>query len=454
MRSEPPAWKQTLAAGYKRAPFGPMEWAGLAALLSFSISFWLWRDLGRLSEVIAVVLMLISARQICRQDRNEWLWLLLAGWVMFMIVVNLGAIHKYPQFDGDHLRYSRYYARLFLFLVAGWWLGGNLRTAFVFLGLAVAGLYIDVLLNTSPGEWQRMLAGRRVDLSFRNAQHTAILFSVILIGALCFWKRFFYLSSRWLQAAGITTWLALAASSLAIILAAQTRQVFVALPFCLAAAVAWVLFEIRTGRLPRSKLFVFSAAVGLVLVLVFTLFNPLHGIQKRFKSQQETVFQVLHGDFADLPVRGAGIRIRQWRFAARKILQAPLTGHGGATKYLLIKESDMPDFIRSNFGHFHNGYLEMGVAFGIAGLLMLPLLLSVLAFRLLRAWRHNRIPTDFMLFGLLSLIFFAVVNLFESYVMHRTGYFFMCIVGGAIYSLSRPRNFEKQEVAHDGIPAA
>lgn len=123
-------------------------------------------------------------------------------------------------------------------------------------------------------------------------------------------------------------------------------------------------------------------------------------------------------------------------------MEAPLTGYGGATKYKLIEKSDMSDLIKNNFGHFHNGYLEMAVAYGLPGLLLLPLLLTVLASRTFRAWRYDKLPTDFMLFGLLSLIFFAVVNLFESYPMYRTGYFFMGILGGSLYTLTRPWAFK------------
>jgi hypothetical protein len=75
---------------------------------------------------------------------------------------------------------------------------------------------------------------------------------------------------------------------------------------------------------------------------------------------------------------------------------------------------------------------------------MLPVMLSVLGVRLIRARQKNVVPEDFMLFGLLSLIFFATVNLFESYVMYRSGYFFMCIIGGAIYTMTRPWTWSGQ----------
>lgn len=435
---------QAFTSDYKRSPLLLIEGVGLSAILMFSLIFWINRDLGRICEVTATVAVVLSAWQIWRRDRVEWLWLLLAGWILFMAFVNFGATIKYPEFEGDHIRYARYYTRLFLFLIAGWWLGGNLKTVFIFLGLAALGIFTEGFLNAGAKEWEYLFAGKRVDFAFRNAQHTAITFSIVFIGALCFWKRFFVTKFKMFRFLTVIVWTVLAAASFLILIGTQTRQLYPAFFACIIAAAIWSILKIRSRNLNFRQLALPSITLCTIIIVALLFFEPIQGTWQRFEKDRETILQGIQGDIDNLEQNGVGIRIRQWRFAADKFLEKPLTGYGGATKYLLIKNSDMPDYIKARFGHFHNGYLEMGVAYGLPGLLMVPLLLSVLAARLVRARRKGNVPEDFMLFGLLSLIFFAVVNLFESYVMYRSGYFLMCVVGGTIYTLTRPWNFKSK----------
>lgn len=436
-------YNQVFSSDYQRAPNSPMTWLGVASMLAFALVFWLSRDLGRICEVTAVFVLVLSAWQVWRQDRSEWLWLLMAGWLIFMAGVNFSAMLNYPQFDGDHIRYSRYYLRLFLFLVAGWWLGGNLKTVCIFLGLAALGLFVEVFVQCGTMQWGDQLDNTgRVEFAFRNAQHTAVLFSVTLIGLLCFWKRFFRIKPCGLQSGAILLWLALVGVSFVIIAGTQTRQVFPAFFLCMCTTGVWAIMRAKTLQLSLRRILLPCISVSLVLIAVVLLFEPFEGVLYRYEQERETISQVMQGDFNDIAINSAGIRIYLWQLAGEKIWEAPLTGHGGATRYLIIEESDLPNFIKEIFHHFHNGYLEIGVAFGLPGLLILPLLLSILGIRLIRARQKNMVPEDFMLFGLLSLIFFAVVNLFESYVMYRSGYFFMAIIGGTIYTLTRPWTFK------------
>ena len=438
-------FKQAVVPDYQRAPNSSIAWLGLASILAFALVFWLSRDLGRICEVTAVCLLVLSAWQVWQQDRREWLWLLMLGWLVFMAGVNMEAMLTYPLFEGDHLRYSRYYLRLFLFLVAGWWLGGNQVTVHIFLGLGALGLFMDILVNSQAKEWMGLFSGHRVDFAFRNAQHTAILFSIIFLGTLCFWKRFWDIKTRWLQPGAVFVWLAMVIVSFLIITGTQTRQVVPAFFLCLCATGVWGMRRAKGFR-PQFRRFLLPCAiVGIAILVVVFVVDPFQGLQQRFAGERETILQVLQGDFNDIPpLESTGQRIYLWQLAAQKILESPLTGHGAATRYKLIQDSDIPEYIKDRYHHFHNGYLEMGVAFGLPGLCMLPVMLSVLGVRLIRARQKNVVPEDFMLFGLLSLIFFATVNLFESYVMYRSGYFFMCIIGGAIYTMTRPWTWSDQ----------
>lgn len=409
-----------------------------------ALIFWMSQDLARIAEVSAVVFLVLSGYQIWQQDRQEWIWLLAIGWILFMVVVNIGAMLQFPMIEENHWSYTRRYARLFLFLPAGWFLGGRPDRVFIFLGLALAGLYINTLYNGGIAEWQHLFAGRRVDFDYRNAQHTAVLFAVALIGLLCFIKRLAVLPAGICRSIGGIVWFFLTMTALLIIIGTQTRQVFLALFICLGAAAVWggVSLVFRPTSLSRKAVFPLAGA-GVVLLSAILLLAPFHIVEKRLEYTGETVQKVLSGAPENLKIRGDTIRIVQWRFATQKIMEAPLTGHGGATRYLLLQQPDTPELIKGKYDHFHNGYLEMGVAYGLPGLVVLPLLLGTLARRLLNAWRVGSVSTDFMLFGLMSLLFFAVVNLFESYPMYRTGAFFMCIVGGSIYALCRPWTFRQ-----------
>lgn len=428
--------RKAFGSPYRRAPIQAIEIIGVTSLAALALLFWLSRDFSRIGEGLLLLTLLLSGKQIWKSDRDEWLWLLMSGWLCFMVAVNAWASMTYPELAGTHNRYSRYYIKIFFFLAAGWWLGDNLKSIFWLFLLSTLGIYTEAWFNGGWDIWKLLLAGYRVDFGFKNAQHTSILFGTILLGLACFWRRFFT-NRLWVITAPL--WILLTTTAIIVVIGTQSRQVWLALLICMISVIFFAITNLLRDGFRWSRWSSLALAItALIVIITSSFFQPGQVIKQRLSAENAIIQQILSGDINNLSVTSVGVRIQQWAFAWQQTMAAPLTGHGGATKHALIPQSDLPQQIKSDYGHVHNSYLELGLAYGLPGLLLLPLVLSTLTYRLFAAWRIGSVPLDFTLFGLLALLFFLVVNVFESYIMYRSGYFFMLVVGGAIYSKTRP----------------
>jgi O-antigen ligase len=105
----------------------------------------------------------------------------------------------------------------------------------------------------------------------------------------------------------------------------------------------------------------------------------------------------------------------------------------------------MPKAAIGNFGHFHNSYLELGVAYGLGATAIFLFLLCFLFCRIISALKSQQLSPGLAYIGLSWLIFFSIANIFESYVMYRSGYTLFSIIGGALYGLSIPKRKQHAE---------
>ena len=96
----------------------------------------------------------------------------------------------------------------------------------------------------------------------------------------------------------------------------------------------------------------------------------------------------------------------------------------------------MPEAAITGFGHFHNSYLELAVAYGLGAPVVFIAILLFLLIRALKARKNGHLSIEFTCFSVSWVTFFFIVNLFESYVMYRTGYFLLMLLGGIIYGVT------------------
>jgi O-antigen ligase len=315
-------------------------------------------------------------------------------------------------------------------------LAGRLRNVFWLWGIAVLGLLFAVL--GSPVDWsvwQQGISGLRVDFGIRNAQHIAMYFGTLMLGCLCF-------SQRWLSAGAQRWWrLPLWAGVLGVavlgIIVTQTRAIFIAIfAALLLALVFWIWLK-------RPRCWVLALLVGMVIVLSFVVGTQVvTHVEERYESEVPVVHKIITGDWDNIPYTSVGVRANTWKVAADKIAERPWFGWGSQARSRVISHSDvLPDWVKQQFGHLHNYFLEVQLSYGLAGSLMLLALAIVIGRDCWLTWRARLMPTDVLVFGFCFFVFWVIVNNFESYMSFGTGTFVFNIILGGLITLCWRRRY-------------
>jgi O-antigen ligase len=178
-------------------------------------------------------------------------------------------------------------------------------------------------------------------------------------------------------------------------------------------------------------------SIILLVVTILTIVSvgtPLKKIvTNRLAVEKTTVMKIFQGDASDLSYSSAGIRVHYWIEAWSWIKQRPLVGWGGNGNRLVIKLSkEFPESVKKEYRHLHNSYLDLLVNFGALGGLLYLSLLAWLVVRGISAWKSGRMPGDVLIFFLSFLLFWSIINCFESYIFFSSGNFVFALICGGI----------------------
>ncbi|MDL4864512.1 O-antigen ligase family protein, partial [Halomonas elongata] len=318
--------------------------------------------------LLGLVMVLVQGQGI---RSSAALWLLLAAVMVQVLSWTLGYFH-HPQWVADNPEVDRL-AKLFIFIAVAWWLGGSTRNTLLVWGLAVIGLLLSsVVQGDGLQEWLRGLEGHRVGFGVRNYQHGAMLFGVALLGLAVFAPRI-VAPGRW-RAARISGWCLMFLLAVIAVLIGQTRAVWLALalalPFML---VVWLLNTrlLGDGRRPNRRCLLVGG--GMALLVVLGAGSLLKGpIVERVGKESQVINMLLEGDVEEMPYTSIGIRIHTWQAALEWIQERPLVGWGGTGRSLVIEHTPwLPESVKEVFGHLHNYFLEIWVAYGLIGLALI-----------------------------------------------------------------------------------
>lgn len=420
---------------------------GVTSLLVYAGLHILWHDVGGQAEALTAILGLAVILIYGRGIRNSApLWLLLAALVVQALSWWLGYQH-HPQWVADYPE-LRHLARLFIFVAVAWWLGGSTRNTLWLWGLAALGyLVVTLLPGSALQDWSHGLNGQRVDFGIRNAQHSAMLFGTLLLGLLTLAPRLLR-PGRWRALRGGAWMVATVLASIAVLIC-QTRAVWLGL--VLALPVALGLYGIyQWFRGSGLKLRQFCLAVLGVVLLAGIAAATLHGtVSKRLMDESSVIERVASGHWDDIPYTSVGIRINTWRAASEWIAERPWVGWGGEGRSLAIDHTDwLPDSVRDRFGHLHNFFIEVWVAYGLLGVAVIATLVAWIGHGCWHAWRAGVLPGDIALFGAAFFVYWLVVNQFESYESFWTGmYVHNIIVGGLVTHIWQWQRQQQQAVS-------
>lgn len=151
----------------------------------------------------------------------------------------------------------------------------------------------------------------------------------------------------------------------------KTRTVWIG--FVLGIAIAGLLLLYHVGW--RNRQILIGGASGLVVILLVTV--PFSDdIRDRWTNISGAIGEisraVVMGNVSDLPSNSISIRLHYNVLGLELLAKRPMFGYGPAEpRYLRDEHPAPPKNVVGRDDHFHNGYLDFALRFGIVGLLML-----------------------------------------------------------------------------------
>ncbi len=420
---------------------------GLFALLLFTITVFSARGLNRAVEVLFLLSILFSLKPICtyeKENKGLWIYILIVVSLILIFISNVIATAIYPDLDVRHSSDSLDFVRMLFFVFVGWWVVKQPKIVWLllaFLSLAFSSRVIFsgqlslISLSNLP----------RLDFEFSNAQHTAAFSGSLLIAYISLSPILLKIKNLHFKAFAVSLTLILLAIALIATLTSQTRATWLGLLMVTGIAfMPWAILVIgKKSSLIKLKLSIFLTG-SLIAAIILGALNPT--IHSKVKYTTDRFIHYSQLELKDIPTTSMGIRLHQWNLALDLIKERPISGHGGGSAKYLIQKSDMPPGAIINFGHFHNSYLELGVAHGLGATFTFIFILGFLLYRVIKSYRNNDIGSEFFFWSVSWIMFFGIINMFESYVGSRTGYVLLLIFGGIIYGItSKPYHKTKPQ---------
>jgi O-antigen ligase len=414
---------------YHRGPNWMVWIALLACFCTVFIKIWTPTSVNRWPEAVTTLLFIYPLVTNWVFFKKQplmifWAFAIAAPFVFFGInyLMDAESAVKYAEFEK--------LPRIYLFIPIAWWLGGNNRTIALFLGTALIGFFFACLQD--PNFYQTMaqiLQGGRVDFGILNAQHVALFFSVGLVGCLSYLPDAIK-NKTIMHRIGFTAFLTIAGALCAIgIIGTQTRAAFLGL---LTAFVVYLVISIyrfvriKTAKQNDKAVMTILAAIIIVASISYSFKDSL---TERVFSEKNTITAIMAGDWENIPYTSIGIRVNTWLQALGWIAEKPLIGYGGKVRTNIIQQSTKhPDWVKSQFGHFHNSFIEITLGSGLLGLL---LFFTPVIYSFKKAAEQSQRTQYFAFFG---LIIFLVMNMFESYLFFWMGPYTLTLLISPLFS--------------------
>ena len=427
-------------------------WLGTISLFLYGTFKILWPSLGKASEGVAAALGIITLLVLGRGVRSSFpIWLLLAAVVVQLLSWVLGNMH-HPEWMTSNPKIDRL-GKLFLFISFAWWLGGSTRKTLYLWSFAAVG-FILATFTQGQGlqEWISGLQGERIDFNIRNAQHTAMFFGVVFLGLISFSFRIIIKEKKFIGWR-FALWLSFTVLCLVGLIVTQTRAIWLALSSAFfILGIVWLLFYCFQQR--EKKAIPLKLCISVVLVVVIAssaAFYFKDVVIKRLNHESDVISLILKGDLEHVPYTSVGTRIQTWRAAGEWISERPLIGWGDKGRSLVIKQTEwLPESVRNKFGHLHNYFLEVLVAYGFLGLGVIATLAVWVGHGTFQAWRGGVMPGDMAFFGAAFFIYWMIINQFESYNSFGTGvYVHNIILAGLVTHIWRVKFKVKDKIERE-----
>ena len=444
-----------------------LNFAGLMLIYLYAFSKISFSDAFGWIEAIFVIALLYGFFRYGGSLRSSLpLWLVWASMAVVLITW-VSSQFSHPDWAESNPRLE-HLARHFLFVLMAFWLAGSERKILWFFGLALLGLLLSPwALGGGWGEIMSGLRGERVDFGIRNSQHTGILFGLAALFLLVFFRRLVFGERAWLRG---LVWVAALVFCLYSVFATHTRSV--PLAFAVLALIAvlmglWLLVfrfgrtwaSVHHNRMVVATLLLTVSIAAVALTAFFaTMDQAGDSGYKRLVDDVEMLSQARSGDLSSLPRTSMGYRVVSWRAALDWFGERPITGWGGNAGGLVIQHTEWLQAYIGDLplGHLHNSYVELLVRYGFLGFSIYLVLMVWTARGAHRAWKNGKMPGDFLVFFLVFFVFWAIVNMFESYMFYWTGVYVFNLIMAALLSFiwNDQKGLQKDENVRTSVPVA
>ncbi|WP_172975454.1 O-antigen ligase [Microbulbifer sp. THAF38] len=421
-----------------------LQMLGGALLLLYAALFPLASDYADTAKKLLVVLTFWVLFTRGRNWLNSPVGWFFAASLLVQVLSWVGMLVEHPSWAESSPKLHRL-GQWFLFAAIACWLGGSTRnTLILWLTALIAILLAPWIAGGGFSEWAYGAMGQRVEFGFHNAQHTAIIFGVALLGLAVFSKRIFNYSGL-LSVPSLAWAVAVGICALAV-LYSQTRAIWFAIAISLfALLIVYVVVVFRKpGKGIWLRLLSWGAVIGVAIIALWVKVGDV--VIKRLGLERSTVDALLSGNLESIPYSSIGVRIHSWHAAVNWIAERPFLGWGGKGRRLVIQNlQDMPPEFRNSIGHLHNSYLDLLVNYGFLGALVWGAFNCWLFLAAYKSWRKGFLPGDFFLFYIGFMILWLIANCFESYLFYSSGHFiFGIVVAGIATHIFRSKSTPEQ----------
>ncbi|WP_445356554.1 O-antigen ligase family protein [Microbulbifer sp. ANSA002] len=422
-----------------------LQMLGGALLLLYAALFPLGSDFADTAKTLFIILTFWVLFTRGRNWLNSPVGWFFAAALLVQMLSWTGMLMAYPEWAESSPKFHRL-GQWFVFAAIACWLGGSTRnTLILWLTALLALLLAPWVAGGGFAEWLDGARGQRVEFGFHNAQHTAILFGVALLGLAVFSRRLFRYSGL-LSISSLAWAVAVGICALAV-LYSQTRAIWFALAVSLFTLliVCVVIVLRKQGKGVWLRLIAWGTVIGVVMIALWVKVGDV--VSKRLGLERNTIDALLSGNLESIPYSSIGVRIHSWHSAMNWIAERPLLGWGGKGRRLVIQNlQGMPSEFKNTIGHLHNSYLDLLVNYGVLGALVWGVLNCWVFILAYKSWRRGVLPGDFFLFYIGFMILWLIANCFESYLFYSSGHFiFGIVVAGIATHIFRCRSEFRSE---------
>jgi O-antigen ligase len=361
-------------------------------------------------------------------SKNVVFWLLLIG-CLIQLVSWFASTMTIPELAQPYPNVKPF-SYLMVFLVVAFWLKGSVKRSILTLfAFSIGSLFTLFYYSDFTTQFMNGMHGSRVDFGYRNAQHGSLIIGASFI--FVFWWLYVLVPQKInKKELAITSLLLFLVFLGALLMMLQSRQSWLALIITIFFS-PW-LYAFFIDKLSPRKI---TICYMIILLIGFAIYH-IDFVSSRIYAgftHSGDLHNILSGNWREVKDLSIGIRLQTWREAINWFGVHPIFGTGDGSRSLVITQSTvLPEFIKAEFRHLHNSNFETAVSYGIAGIIFTYILMIYPVYKTVT----SDAPVIIKGVAISFLIYWLIINNFESFLYMRSGQWVFNAFMGAVYTFS------------------